>query len=218
MATDRPLDVPSDSLSRAPSTGASINIFLPGVGVGLTHIKNLMIKKLWELRETNGLELEQEEVEPTIGRNFKTKFEIANEFSENILITDSDFILSDRTSSIFITADMSFIRLEADVEYQNVELLFRQRPGMGGVAALPSSVSQVPSKYLFIFGEASQREEGGGPRARGAGFDTVKGLSCGKGIKEVSIPVYDPNRGGLDPRELYAILLVVFAKTEKSYT
>ena len=86
---------------------------------------------------------------------------------------------------------------------------------MGGVAALPSSVSQVPGKCLFIFGEASQREEGGGPRARGAGFDTVKGLSCGKGIKEVSIPVYDPNRGGLDPRELNAILLVVFAKTEK---
>ena len=61
-----------------------------------------MIKKLREVRETNGLELDQEEIEPTIGRTFKTKFEISNEYSENILITDSDSILSDRTRAICI--------------------------------------------------------------------------------------------------------------------
>ena len=67
-----------------------------------------MIKKLREVRETNELELDQEETEPTIGRNFKTKLTILIEYSENILITDSDFILSDRTSAICITVDMSF--------------------------------------------------------------------------------------------------------------
>ena len=66
-----------------------------------------MIKKLKEVRETSKLELKEEEPEPTIGRNFKTKFEIPNEYSENIMITDSDFILSNRTSAICITADMS---------------------------------------------------------------------------------------------------------------
>ena len=45
--------------------------FCPGVGVGLTHTENLMIKKLKEVRETSELELEEEELEPTIGRNFK---------------------------------------------------------------------------------------------------------------------------------------------------
>ena len=35
-----------------------------------------------------------------------------------------------------------------------------------------------------------------------------------RGIMEVSMPVYDPNRGKLNPRELYAILHVVFAETE----
>ena len=59
------------------------------------------------MREKSELELDGEEAEPTIGRNFKTKFEIPNEYSENILITDSDFNLSDRTSTICITADMS---------------------------------------------------------------------------------------------------------------
>ena len=34
-------------------------------------------------------------------------------------------------------------------------------------------------------------------------------------IVEVSMPVYDPNRVKLSPRELYAILHVVFAETEK---
>ena len=84
-----------------------------------------MIKKLREVRETNGLELDQEEAEFTIGRNFEAKLEIPNEYSENILITDSDFILSDRTSAICITADMRIrSRIEADFkrEYQNFYL------------------------------------------------------------------------------------------------
>ena len=84
-ATDRPLEIPPDNLDPAPSTGTSINIFVRGVGVGLTHNENLMIKKFREVRETSELELDGEEAEPTIGRNFKTKFEIPNEYSENIL-------------------------------------------------------------------------------------------------------------------------------------
>ena len=35
-----------------------------------------------------------------------------------------------------------------------------------------------------------------------------------RGIVEVSMPVYDPNRGKVSPRQLYAILHVVFAETE----
>ena len=160
-ATDRPLEIPPDNLDPAPSTGTSINIFVRGVAVGLTHTKNLMIKKLREVRETSGLELDGEEAEPNIGRNFETKFEIPNEYSENILISDSDYILSDRTSAICITADMSFkSRLEADFkrEYQNVEFLFRQRRGLGGMAALPPSVAQVQGKYLcFLVTRVSER-------------------------------------------------------------
>ena len=120
-ATDKPLEIPPDNLDPASSTGTCPT----GSGGRTYHTENLMIKKLREKRETNGLELGEEEAEPTVGRNFKTKFEIPNEYSENILITDSDFILSDRTNAICITADLSFkSRLEAHFkrEYQNVEL------------------------------------------------------------------------------------------------
>ena len=209
-ATDRPLEIPPDNLDPAPSTGTSINIFVRGVGVGLTHTENLMIKKLREMRETSGLELDGEEAEPTtIGRNFKTKFEIPNEYSENILITDSVFILSDRTSAICITADMSFkSRLEADFkrEYQNVEFLFRQRPGLGGMAALSPSVAQVPGKYLcFLVTRVSERNTIN-PEHGILALAKLRDFMIERRITEVSMPVYDPNRGKLSPRELYAIL------------
>ena len=216
-ATDRPLDIPPDNLDPAPSTGTSINIFARGVGVGLTQTENLMIKKLREVRETSGLELDGEEAEPTIGRNFKTKFELPHEYSENILITDSDFILSDRTSAICITADKSFkLRLEADSkrEYQNVEFLFRQRPELGGMAALPPSVAQVPGKYLcFLVTRVSERNTIDSEHVMLA-LTRLRDFMIERRITEVSMPVYDPNRGKLSPRELYAILHVVFAETE----
>ena len=32
-------------------------------------------------------------------------------------------------------------------------------------------------------------------------------------VKELSLPVYDPNRGRLHPRELYALVQVIFSDT-----
>ena len=32
-------------------------------------------------------------------------------------------------------------------------------------------------------------------------------------VKELSLPVYDPNRGRLHPRELYALVHVIFSDT-----
>ena len=169
-----------------------------------------MIKKLWEVRETSRLELDQEEAEPTIGRIFKTKF-------ENILNRDSDFILSERTSAISITADMSIkSRLEADFkrEYQNMEFLFRQRPVLGGMAALPPSVSQVPGKYLcFLVTRVNERDTIV-PEQVMLALARLRDCMVERGIMEVAMPVYDPNKCKLNPRELYAILHVVFAEME----
>ena len=162
-----------------------------------------MIKKLREVRETSGLELNGEEAEPTIGRNFKTKFEIPNEYSENILITDKDFILSDRTSAICITADMSFkSRLEADFkrEYQNVEFLFRQRPGLGGMAAPPPSVAQVPGKYLcFLVTRVNDRNTID-PEHVMLALTRLRDFMIERRITEVSLPVYDPKQGQVEPK------------------
>ena len=203
-ATDRPLEITPDNLDSASSTGTY-------------HTENLMIKKLREVRETNGLELDQEEAEATIGRHFKTKFENPNEYSENVLITDSDFILSDRTSTNCITADMSFkTRLDADFkrEYQNVEFLFRQIPGLVGMAALPPVVSQTPGKYMCFLVTWVNERSTIDPEHVMLALTRLRDFMVERMILEVSMPVYDPNWVKLIPRELYAILHVVFAETE----
>ena len=61
VAPDGPLRVPQsnlDLLDFGRSTGTSMDIFVRGVRVGLTHTKNLIIKKLKSARETGELEKE----------------------------------------------------------------------------------------------------------------------------------------------------------------
>ena len=61
-----------------------------------------------------------------------------------------------------ITADVSFkTALAADFkrEYKNIEFLWKQRPGVGGMIALPPVVSQIPGKYLcFLVTKATDRQ------------------------------------------------------------
>ena len=112
---------------------------------------------------------------------------------------------------------MSFkSRLEADFkrEYQNVDFLFRQRPGLGGMAALYPSVSEVPGKCLCFL--VARIDEGNtmDPEHVILALTRLRDFMVERGIMEVSMPVYDPHRGKLNPWELYAILHVVITETE----
>ena len=91
--------IPASNLDLIPgmrSTGTSIDIFVRGVGVGLTHTENLIIKKLRVARETGYLEAEtgEEPKKPDLGRVVESYFNLPNEYSSNIILTDSDFILT----------------------------------------------------------------------------------------------------------------------------
>ena len=153
-AQEGQLLIPASNLgliSGMRSTGTSMDIFVRGVGVGLTHTENLIIKKLRIARETGDLEAEtgEEPKKPDIGRVVESYFNLPNEYSTSIILTDSDFILTNRTCAIANTADMSFrTALAADFqrEFKNIEFLWKQRPGIGGVAALPPAASQIPGK------------------------------------------------------------------------
>ena len=87
-----------------------MDIFVRGVAVGLTHTEKLLIKQLRIARETVDLEAETDEdpQKPDIGRVVESYFSLPNEYSSRIKLTDSDFILTNRTCAIAITADMSF--------------------------------------------------------------------------------------------------------------
>ena len=96
--------IPASNLDLIPSmrsTGTSMDIFVRGVGVGLTHTENLIIKKLRIVRETGDLEAEtgEEPKKPDIGRVVESCFNLPNEYSSSIILTDSDFILTNSNPS-----------------------------------------------------------------------------------------------------------------------
>ena len=213
--------IPASNLDLIPgmrTTGTSMDIFVRGVGVGLTNTENLKIKKLRIARETGDLEAEtgEEPKKPDIGRVVESYFNLPNEYSSNIILTDSDFILTNRTCAIAITADMSFrTALAADFrrEYKNVEFLWKQRPGIGGVAALPPAASQIPGKYLCFLVTRATEKQHVDPENLVLSLTRLRDFLVEMDVKELSLPVYDPNRGRLHPRELYALVHVIFSDT-----
>ena len=166
-------------------------------------------------RETGDLEAEtgEEYKKPEIGRVVESYFNLPNEYSSNIILTDSDFILTNRTRAIAITADMSFrTALTADFkrEYRNVEFLWKQRPG---VAALPPAASQIPGKYLCFLVTRATEKQHVDPENLVLSLTRLRDFLLEMDVKELSLPVYDPNRGRLHPRELYALVHVIFSDT-----
>ena len=89
-------------------------------------------------------------------------------------------------------------------EYENIDFLWKQRPGIGGVAALPPAASHTPGKYLcFLVTRATEKRY----------VAKLSDFLVEKEVKELSFPVYDPNRGRLHPWELYALIHVIFSDT-----
>ena len=207
-----------DLSSGMRSTGTSMDIFVRGVGVGLTHTENLIIKKLRIARETGDLEAEtsEEPKKPDIGRVVESYFNLANECSSNIKLTDSDFILTNRTCAIAPTADMSCrTSLAADFkrEYKNVEFLWKQRPGVGGVTALRPAASQITGKYICFLVTRATEKRHVDPENLVLSLTRLRDFLVEMDVRELSLPVYDPNRGRLHPRELYALVHVIFSDT-----
>ena len=74
----------------------------------------------------------------------------SSEYSNSLILTDSDFILKDRKCAIAIKAEMRLRTAPgADFrrEQENNDLFWKQKPGIGDVAALPMVTSQVPGKF-----------------------------------------------------------------------
>ena len=189
-----------DLISGMRSTGTSMDIFVREVGVVLTHTESLLIKKLRIARETGDLEAEtgKEPKKLDIGRVVESYFNLANEYSSSIIVTDSDFIFTDRTCAIAITADMSFkTALAADFkrEYKNIEFLWKQRPGIEGVAALLPVASQIPGKYLCFLVTRATEKRHVDPENLVLSLTRLRDFLVERDVKELSLPVYDPNRG-----------------------
>ena len=120
-----------------------------------------------------------------------------NHYSNNFDVTDSDFTLSERTCAIVITADVSFkTALAADFnrEYKNIEFLWKQRPSVGGILALPPVASQIPGKKLcFLVTKAADKQDVN-PENLVLTLTRLRDFLVGRGVTSLSLPVYDSNR------------------------
>ena len=83
-------------ISGMRSAGTSMDIFVRGVGVGLTHTEKCLIKKLKIARETGDLDAEtgEDPKKLDIRRLEESYLNLRNEYSSSIILTDSDILLT----------------------------------------------------------------------------------------------------------------------------
>ena len=98
-------------------------------------------------------------------------------------------------------------------EYKNIEFPWKQRRGIGGVAALPPAASQKPGKYLSFLVTRATEKRNVEPENLFLSFTRLRDFLVEREVKDLSLPVYDPNRGRLHARELYALIHVMFSDT-----
>ena len=98
-------------------------------------------------------------------------------------------------------------------EYKNIEILWKQRPGIGGVAGLPPAVSQIPWKNLCFLVTRATEKRHVDPENLVLSLTRLRDFLVEREVNELSLAVYDPKRGRLHPRELYALIHVIFSDT-----
>ena len=84
---------------------------------------------------------------------------------------------------------------------------------MGGIIALPPAASQITGKNLrFLVNKATDRQHVN-PESLVMALTRLRDFLVKRGVTSLSLslPVYDPNRGKVPPRDLYALIHVVFS-------
>ena len=94
-----------------------------------------------------------------------------------------------------------------------MEFLWKQRTRDRGRSSLTPAVSQITGKYLCFLVTRATEKQHVDPEKPSLDFDEAEDFLVEMDVKELSLPVYDPNRGRLHPRELYALVHVIFSDT-----
>ena len=82
----------------------------------------------------------------------------------------------------------------------------------GRSSLTPGGVADT-GKVPVLPGNKGDREAARGPKNLVLSLTRLRDFLVEMDVKELSLPVYDPNRGRLYPRELYALVHVIFSDT-----
>ena len=76
---------------------------------------------------------------------------------------------------------------------------------------MPPAASQIPGKYIGFLVTRVTEKRHVDPENLVLSLTRLRDFLVVREVKELSLPVYDPNRGRLHPRELYALIHVTFS-------
>ena len=96
---------------------------------------------------------------------------------------------------------------------KKIEFLWKQKPGIGGVAALPPVASQIPGNYLCFLVTRATEKRHVDPENLVLSLTRLRDFLVEREMKELSLPQSDPNRGRLHPWELSALIHEIFTDT-----
>ena len=73
----------------------------------------------------------------------------------------------------------------------------------------------IDTKEIFVFpGYKATDRQHVDPESLVLALTRLRDFLVERGVTSLSLPVYDPNRGKLHPRELYALVHVIFSETD----
>ena len=137
-------------------------------------------RETWDLEAETG----EDPKKPDIGRVVESYFNLPIDYSSSIILTDSDFILTNRTCAIAITADMSFrTALAADFK-REYKILLEANTSNRWRSSLASSGVTDTGKVLMLLGDEGDGEAARGPRKSSHVLDEIERLPRGKGSEE----------------------------------
>ena len=80
-------------------------------------------------------------------------------------------------------------------------------------SAAPCCITDTREIFVFLVTKVTDRQHVD-PESLVLALTRLMDFFVERGVTSLSLPVYDPNRGKLHPRELYALVHVIFSETD----
>ncbi len=190
-----------------------------------------MIKRIKASYDRIGIDTFDHDEEPANAVDYPTKQEQRTEigkvtiydfkrsfvgWSANLQLEHKDFLTRKRSMAVSAPGSRdSKMRLgaESDREYGHKEFLFRQRPEVGGVIALPPAITSEEGKYVLIFITRLKEWDRVVVERLYECMQNLRDRLVEIGKTSVSMPIVDPGRGNIQLLDFCSMLATIFFGT-----